>query len=176
MNDHQPILVAVFSNVVKLDNVLQALEKIHYDRRSVSIITRPDDAKLLRIDPDPGMIEPVDQELEVPPEKAVSSTTLAGGAIGASMGAASLVGPLMVVGPILGLAAGAAAGSLLSAVEHWGIRRDEAERYRARVEAGEAIVIVQDAPSRLTETNRVLLTCDPESVERFEPGETKATK
>ena len=57
-----------------------------------------------------------------------------------------MAGPLIVLGPLAGLIAGAATGAgigaLVSALMTMGVSRDEALKYKSRVEAGEFLVAV----------------------------------
>jgi len=170
MTTDETVLIGMFENLDRLDIALEALEKAGFDQRSVSIITSSQNKQLQQIEPDGNLSRQTARAMqEVSSEKTMGASTLAGGALGGALGAATLMGPLLVAGPILGLTAGAVAGSLLSAVESWGVGRDVAERYQASVEAGHPLVLIRDSGPRLGEAERVLATCGPESLRKFQP-------
>jgi uncharacterized membrane protein len=71
-----------------------------------------------------------------------------------------LVGPLIVLGPLAGLIAGAATGAgigaLVSALMAMGVSKEEALKYKSRLEAGEFLVTVIGEPREI-ETARAIL-------------------
>jgi uncharacterized membrane protein len=71
-----------------------------------------------------------------------------------------VVGPLIVLGPLAGLIAGAATGAgigaLVSGLMAMGVSKEEALKYKSRVEAGEFLVTVIGSPEEI-ETARGIL-------------------
>lgn len=101
-------------------------------------------------------------------DKAAGIGALIGGAVATPLSIGTLVGPFFVVGPLLGLGAGAAVGGLFGAAERWGVRRDVAADYEQRIRNGSVLVIVaNDSSLRLHEAYKLLQTSGPFSLERF---------
>lgn len=71
-----------------------------------------------------------------------------------------VVGPLIVLGPLAGLVAGAIGGAgigaLVSALVATGIPKNEALKYRARLEAGEFLVVVHGISSDVERAREIL--------------------
>lgn len=71
-------------------------------------------------------------------------------------------GPLLALGPLAGLLAGALGGggigALVSALMALGIPKDEALKIRSRVEAGEFLVVVQGTAAEIERAREILQT------------------
>ena len=73
-----------------------------------------------------------------------------------------VVGPLIVLGPLAGLIAGAATGAgigaLVSGLMAMGVSKEEALKYKSRVEAGEFLVTVIGSPEEIETARGILET------------------
>ena len=160
MSNH--CLIAEFSDRESFATALEVLERSDIPADSISLVTHADEL------PDTEASDVVDAHAASPPgEKTTAATTLAGGALGGALGTATLMGPLLVAGPIFGMAAGAVGGSLLSAVDSFGVDYEHGRRYESKVEQGSCLVIVTGDDIQLRNAQRVLQTCGPASLEEF---------
>src|SRR5579872_2280722 len=70
------------------------------------------------------------------------------------------LGPLFVLGPLAGLVAGAiggaGVGALIGALMALGIPKDEALKYRARLEAGEFLLVVNGPQEEISRAQEIL--------------------
>jgi hypothetical protein len=73
-----------------------------------------------------------------------------------------VIGPLVVLGPLAGLVAGAIGGAgigaLINGLMALGIPKDQALKYRARLEAGEFLVAVHGTPEEVEKARQILQT------------------
>jgi hypothetical protein len=73
-----------------------------------------------------------------------------------------VIGPLVVLGPLAGLVAGAVGGAGLGALVNGlmalGIPKDQALKYRARIEAGEFLVVVHGTQDEVERAREILQT------------------
>ncbi len=152
---------------------LEVLEKGRYTADEVSAVVRADDQALQDLKPteQTSMREEKDGHSDpLAGEKTTAATTLLGGAVGGILGTMTMIGPLFLAGPIIGMAAGAVGGSALSAVEQWGISQQDAEGYEAKVSSGSTLIIVTGEELRVAEAKRMLKTTKYHSLESFEPS------
>ena len=155
-------LVAEFKNRDELQTALQVLEMAGFTTEHVSTITRSDDVSESTIP------ETSTRTGQSPPnEKSVAASTLTGGAVGTILGIGTMLGPFMIAGPILGMAAGAAGGGILSAASDMGINRDVGSDYEKRIRNGSLLLIVTGTAAELDEAEKSLRTCGPTSMESF---------
>ncbi|MEZ6091356.1 MAG: DUF1269 domain-containing protein [Pirellulaceae bacterium] len=155
-------LVAEFNNRDELLTALRVLEMAGFTDGEVSTITRSEDVSDSSIpDSSPHMGS------SPPNEKSVAASTLAGGALGAILGTTTMLGPFMIAGPILGMAAGAAGGGALTAAAEIGINREVGTDYEQRVRDGSLLLIVTGTSAQVDEAEKSLKTCGPKSLERF---------
>jgi uncharacterized membrane protein len=79
------------------------------------------------------------------------------------------LGPLFLLGPVAGLLAGAATGAgigaLVGVFEKLGIPREHAERYQARLKAGEFLVLVHGPAAEVARARELLEGTGATSVE-----------
>jgi len=72
------------------------------------------------------------------------------------------IGPLVILGPLAGMVAGAIGGAgigaLVSGLVALGIPKDEALKYRARIEAGEFLLVVHGAADEVERARQILQT------------------
>lgn len=127
-------------------------------------------------------------------EVGVASSMQIGASIGALVGTplaiGSVMGPIMIAGPLAALFGGAALGAIVSEAgdsernresadrvdsrglyamaNHYGINSHAASDYEKRIDNGAVLVIVTSTPPRLDEAQRSLKTTGPVSMQRFE--------
>ncbi|MGB7327329.1 MAG: DUF1269 domain-containing protein [Rubripirellula sp.] len=155
-------LIAEFKNEQDFRTAIEVLEKAHFSPDEVSTVTHSDNESLIELN------QVTDEELASPPaEKTTATTTLVGGTLGAALGTMTLIGPMLVAGPLLGMAAGAVGGSMLSAVESWGVDHGVAQDYESKVRDGALLIIVTGDQNRLAIANRILKTTGPGSLETY---------
>lgn len=155
-------LIAEFSDRSSLKTALDILHKADYDHDTYSLVTSASEVD------DTVLAGAKDTTQTSPPaEKTTGTSTLAGGTLGAVLGTATMIGPMLVAGPLAGMAAGAAGGGLLASIESWGVRKNVGHQYEDRVAGGASLIIVNGDELKLAEAERVLKTCGPTSLERF---------
>lgn len=155
-------LIAQFESIPRLNVALEALDKDGFEASEVSTVTSTEELHSSQAE------DATDTEAEsAPGDKATATTVLFGGTLGATLGAVSAVGPLLIAGPLAGLAIGALGGSLMSAMEGWGVDYDVASKYEQAVIDGAALVIVTTNPIRIAEAENLLQTIDPQSLKRY---------
>jgi uncharacterized membrane protein len=156
-------VIAQCANEDKTKLALEVLAKTGFTNENVSVVRSVQQLK----DAD-APIGGEDLAPEVRPEdSAVASATMVGGALGATVGAVSLVGPLLVVGPLAGVALGAAAGGLLNLIGGREVDRERIESYEQSVAEGSVLIIVDGDATRLNQAERVLRTVNPVSIDRY---------
>ncbi|QDV71682.1 hypothetical protein Poly24_54210 [Rosistilla carotiformis] len=166
MNDEKETdhcVIAEFDTLDDFATALQVLEKAGYTEHEVSTITSVTDprfAELKETEQGAG--------LQAPSGKTTGVGTLVGGALGGLLGTATMVGPMLLAGPIVGMAAGAVGGSVWSAMENHGVQAKDASGYAARVHDGALLVVVTGSEVRVREAGNSLKTVGPRSLERFD--------
>jgi uncharacterized membrane protein len=73
----------------------------------------------------------------------------------------------LVVGPLAGVALGAAAGGLLNLIGGREVDRERIESYEQSVAEGSVLIIVDGDATRLNQAERVLRTVNPVSIDRY---------
>lgn len=155
-------LIAEFNDHPSLEIAMEVFSQGNYDTDMISIVTSAaevDDTVLTNAK-NPNPMSP-------PVEKTTGVSAFAGATLGTLLGTATMVGPMLIAGPLAGLAVGAVGGGLLSAVESWGVESDVGQRYQDRVAGGSSLMIVKGDAVKLAEAERMLQTCDPASLRRF---------
>jgi hypothetical protein len=83
-----------------------------------------------------------------------------------------VAGPMIVLGPLAGLIAGAVSGAglgaLVSGLMALGIDKNKALRYQARLQAGEFLVTVAGTREEIEKARQILQNTDQIEVEQFE--------
>ncbi len=101
-----------------------------------------------------------------PEGRNVSLGMLIGGTVAAPIAAATLIGPFIIAGPLVGIAIGAAVGSLIK-MENWGVAHDVTADYEQRVKSGSVLVIVHDVDDlTLDDAKASLKTTGAKSLEK----------
>ncbi|OYP38264.1 DUF1269 domain-containing protein [Rhodopirellula sp. MGV] len=166
MNDQ--CVVAQYSDEDQFHTAIEVLDKAGFTADEVSLIQRSSDVR--KAIPSQGVAEVGPASDGAASGAATAGATVAGGAVGTLLGTATLLGPLMIAGPLAGMAAGAVGGGVLSAAEKWGVEKDVASTYEQAVEAGDQLIVVAtDDVVRIDEAQRLLHTVDCKSLERY-PG------
>ncbi|TWU20606.1 hypothetical protein Pla52o_44840 [Novipirellula galeiformis] len=109
---------------------------------------------------------------------------------GTPLAVSSIMGPIMIAGPLAAAAGGAALAAMASEgdslstlhhsssdrvdsrglfamANHYGINSHKAEHYEERIRNGGILIIVTSTPPRLDEAQRGLKTTNPASLQRF---------
>ncbi|NND97628.1 MAG: DUF1269 domain-containing protein [Pirellulaceae bacterium] len=161
-------LIAEYESVAQMEIALEVLNKSDFTLEQYSVVMNADDPALRQLEG-----ESTERESESPPTSgAVGTGTFVGGVAAAPLSAATLIGPFMILGPLVGMAAGAAAGGVLSSIQRWGVTEDAGAEYEKRVEQGSVLVIFHDSDeSQVRKADRLLMTTRPRSLETFELSE-----
>ncbi|MCS7469753.1 DUF1269 domain-containing protein [Stieleria sp. ICT_E10.1] len=159
----QNCLIAEFNSERDFRTAIEVLDKAHFTADEVSIVKHADDEGL-------SELNAAEDTTPASPSSETTATgaTLAGGTLGAALGSMTLMGPLIVAGPIFGIAAGAVGGGLLGAVESWGVDDRVAESYQTKVRNGARLLIVTGDDIRLADAESMLKTTGPTSLETFQ--------
>lgn len=164
-------LIAEFDHSEAAKAGLEVLEKNGFTLENVSVVSSVSDPAaehLHELHDLPGH-EPVDTS---PDDRNTSLGMLIGGSLAAPIAAGTLVGPFIIAGPLVGMALGAAVGSLLKGTKKWGVEHDVAADYEQRVTEGAVLIIVNaHEEARLAEAQRLLETTSPRSIDQFEVTE-----
>ena len=157
-------LIAEYVTLTEAKLVLEALQKADFTLEDVSVIATPNDAASAELD------EIVETDPASPEKnRTINVGMLVGGSLAAPIAAGTLVGPLFVAGPLIGMAIGATVGGLISSVGPWGVTHEVAEDYELRVKTGSVLVLVHhDDSLRIEDAERVLKSIEPRSLERHE--------
>jgi len=158
-------LIAQFDSLDELKTALQVLDTDDFTAEEVSIVTTVADLQQ-------NELQGIETSAEdsPPSTQTVAVSTIAGGTLGAALGTMTMVGPLLVAGPLAGMVAGAVGGGILNAINRWGVREDLAAHYENAIRDGGALLIVLGDEIRLDDAERLLKTIAPESMERFAPS------
>ncbi len=157
---NQRCLVAAFHNDEHFRTAIEVLEKGHFTPDEVSIVIHAGDKTLY----DLSAGKDTDSDASSSGITAAAST-VAGGTLGVTLGTMTMVGPLLVAGPIFGMAAGAVGGGLLNAFQKWGVDREVAEDYTVTVRNGGKLLIITGDDIRLADAKQMLKTAGPDSLE-----------
>ena len=160
-------VVATFKRFEDAEEAVRQLQRAGIPMEKVSIIGRD---WQVRQDVQ-GFYTPTDAAKEGAAEGA-----WIGGLFGMLMGAAfflvPMAGPLVVLGPLGGLIAGAAGGAgigaLVSGLVAMGIPKEEAIKYQARLEAGEFLVTMHGTADEASRAREILQGTPSEEVRTHE--------
>ncbi len=159
---HADCLVAEFRSMDKAKVAIEVLRLNDFASDAVSIVYRNHEEGLQQIDQQAGFHEePGDVE------HSMELGALFGASLATYVSISTLMVPVIVAGPLMGLVAGAAAGRFFAEAKHWGIEEHDAMEYDKRVADGAVLLIVTSTPLRLNEAEQCLKTTGPASLERF---------
>lgn len=159
---HADCLVAEFRSMEKAKVALEVLQLNDFASDAVSVVYRGHEEALEQIDQQAGYhVEPGDVE------HSMELGAVMGASLATYVSVATLMVPVIVAGPLVGLVAGAAAGRFFAEAKQWGIHEHDAMHYDQRVANGSVLVIVTSTPLRLNEAEQCLKTTGPVSLERF---------
>ncbi|MCA9134856.1 MAG: DUF1269 domain-containing protein [Planctomycetales bacterium] len=171
---HDQCVIAEYESVPPARTALEVLAKAGYGPEQVSFIARGDDPALRDI----AALESDGAEDEGAEDEGAAGGAgigaLLGGALSAPVAASTLVGPFMLVGPLVGVGLGAALGSLLGGAQSWGVDPQAGESYEQRVQDGAVLIIVSGTQVELREAEASLKTTGPCTLKRFAHPESAA--
>ncbi len=157
-------LVAEYTTAEKAQLGLQVLTNIDFASDAISIVSLNHEGGLGHLVlPEPD----ADHEDAHEISKSMEVGALLGSAALAPTFLGTVVGPLMVAGPLVALVAGASIAGVLGGTSHWGVHGVAAEHYAQRIKEGAILIIVTSTPPRLDEAQASLKTTGPDSLERF---------
>lgn len=160
-------LIAEFASMDKAEVALEILRMNGYTAEEVSVAWRGHDEALNELEAqDPSIEESKTEEKHSVAHSAEVGAFL-GGAVMLPLCLGSVVAPVLIAGPILGVIGGAAAGGLFGELLHWGIPKHAAMRYDERIASGSVLVIVRQNPTELMNLEPSLKTTDAISVETY---------
>lgn len=179
----QKCVIAEFETREAARIALEALEISGYTIENVSVVASVDDPAAKHLAELPGQEKsferrPSEEANEPDVEVAPTGTTpdsrdvglgmILGGTIAAPLAIGTMVGPFMVIGPLVGMGIGAVVGGLLSS-STGSSDDDVGKTYEERVKEGSILVIVHDDDDiRLREANSTLQTIGPLSIQQFD--------
>ncbi|MCC9602075.1 DUF1269 domain-containing protein [Stieleria sp. JC731] len=156
-------VVARYSDPENFNTAIEVLEKAGFSPEEVSLVRNRDDV-------DQGLpcfaTKPLSKQTSLPNGPTTTSASLMGGTIGAAMGAATMIGPMLVAGPLVGMAAGAAAGGTVNIFQTVGASDDDAADYHEAIANGDSLIVICGDPVRLQKAHRVLKTVSCVSLAR----------
>jgi uncharacterized membrane protein len=162
-------LVAEYVTVAKAQLGLQILTNLGFESDAVSVVSSVDSGTMDHValkEDDPEDVHDSKHPREL--SKSVEMGALVASAALAPVFLGSMIGPLMIAGPLVALFAGATAGGLMDETLRWGIHKHAAKDYEQKIKDGSILLIVTSTPPRLDEASASLKTTGPESLERFE--------
>jgi len=173
-------IVAEFNTQAGARLALEVLERNRYTVDHVSVVSSAGGLHASA----PGEAIRSDVEAEIPslapqPEgRTVGLGMLLGGTVATPLAMGTMIGPFLLVGPLVGMGLGAAFGALLSS-ERSEDASEEVISYKDRIDAGSILIVVtEDHDIGLNEAEELLATTNPASMQRFElkpaSGEAKS--
>lgn len=160
-------LIAEYASMDKAEVALDILQMNGYTADEVSIAWRGHDEALKEFEAEDPSIEALKSEEKHSVAHSAEVGALVGGAVMLPLCLGSVVAPVLIAGPILGVLGGAAAGGLFGELLHWGIPKHAAMRYDQRIAAGSVLLIVRQTPTELMHLEASMKTTDAISVEIF---------
>jgi len=172
-------LVAEYESREAAEVGVEVLHTEDFHDDAISIARRGEEEALQKLDRQEA------ERGDVEADKAVGVGAAIAAIAGVPISVFSMVGPIMVAGPLAAVGGGAVAGGLYAAEEQGaeeefgdspglyamanrvGINAHDAAHYEDRIRDGAILVIVTSTPPRLGEAQRVLKTTNPVSLRRF---------
>jgi len=180
---HAACLVAEYESHATAKVGIEVLRLNDFHADAISVAWKGHEAALEKLD----RHEDDHDMFEV--EKAMGAGAAIAAIAGIPLGICSIMGPIMVAGPLAAIAGGAAVGGALAEASHgkeghtssdrvdsrglyamanhFGINDHDAAQYEDRIRNGAFLVIVTSTPPRLGEAQAVLKTTGPASLQRF---------
>jgi len=167
-------VIAEFGTSAAAKLALETLDVNKFTLEEVSVVSSVNDPAAVLLQE----LEPQDSAKDSTPKeapgdtltdyKSVSLGMLIGGSAVAPIAAATMIGPFIVAGPLVGMAVGAVVGGLLKSTGEWGVDLDATKDYERRVNEGATLIIVHSENRvNLDEAEAVLKTIGPDSIRRF---------
>jgi len=163
-------VVAEFQTRAGAKLALEVLERNQYTLDNVSVVMHRGDPAARKLDhAQAGDAISAEQiGAKSPDGRSVGLGMLLGGTIAAPLALGTMIGPFILVGPLVGMGIGAAFGGLFSSHQGRGVD-DETPSYEDRVKAGAILIVVtNDQRIGLNEAEALLATTNPTTMERFE--------
>ncbi|TWT74064.1 hypothetical protein [Allorhodopirellula solitaria] len=178
-------LVAEYESQQEAEVGMEVLRKSDFKADAVSVAWKGHTRALDKVDRRPD--DPNDVDVKTSAEIGAGIGAL----VGTPLAIGSVIGPIMVAGPLASLIGGAALGAVVSEAgeednpqrdgtdgadsrglyamaNHYEINSHSAAEYEQRIHDGAILVIVASTPPRLDEAQRSLKTTGPASLQRFE--------
>ena len=160
-------LIAEYASMDKAEVALEILRLNGYMADSVSVAWRGHEEALAELDAEDPSIEASKEGDKHSVAHSAEIGALLGGAVMLPLCLGSIVAPVLIAGPILGILGGAAAGGLFGELLHWGIPKHAAMRYDQRIADGSVLLIVRSGRTELRNLEPSLKTTDAISIEIF---------
>lgn len=184
-------LVAEYPSHDKAKVGIEVLRNFDFHADAISLVWRGHEEALRKLDRRSDSPDRHDVE------KAMGTGAALASIAGIPLGICSIMGPIMVAGPIAAVVGGAAVGGavaesshgsdghatadrvdsrgLFAMANHFGINGHDAAHYEDRVRDGSILVVVTSTQPRLDEAQRALKTTGPASLQRFAFQHTEAS-
>ncbi len=184
---HAACLVAEYDSHKAAKIGIEVLRKVDFHADAVSVAWKGHTRALGKLDRGGNFGD------EVGVERSMEIGAGIGALIGTPLAIGSVMGPIMIAGPLSALVGGAALGAVVSEAgnlsksnpesadrvnsrglyamaNHYGINSHSAAHFEKRISDGAILVIVTSTPPRLDEAQASLKTTGPVSLQRFEYG------
>ncbi len=181
---HAACLVAEFESQEAAEVGIEVLRKFDFHTDAISVVWKGHTKELEKVDRG-------DDENSLSVEKSTGIGAAIAAGVGTPLSITTVMGPIMIAGPIIAAASGAAIGAattkaaqhqqahqsssdrvdsrgLFAMANHYGINSHSASEYEKRISEGAILIIVTSTPPRLDEAQRGLKTTNPASLQRFE--------
>lgn len=177
---HAACLVAEYESQSAAKIGIEVLRKSDFQVDAISVAWKGHTKAL-------GKVDRGDSGNDVGVESSMEIGAGIGALIGTPLAIGSVMGPIMIAGPLAAVFGGAALGAVVSEAgvnrenadrvdsrglyamaNHYGINSHSASKYEKRIDEGSILVIVTSTPPRLDEAQRSLKTTGPASLQRFD--------
>ena len=142
---------------------LEVLARAGYGEDHISVVTKQTDSEVQDID---ELEKTKTDSRGVPGGIGVGG--LLGTAVSIPLAASTLVGPFMLLGPIVGAGVGAALGGMLMGSAD---KKDPAQAYRHSLNEGGVLLVITGTKAELLEAEASIKTAGPRDVTRFSATE-----
>jgi hypothetical protein len=182
---HAACLVAEFESHEAARVGIDVLRKFDFHADAISVAWKGHTKALEKVD------RGNDQEDPYEIEKSMGIGAAIAAMVGTPLAITTVMGPIMIAGPIAAVVGGAAIGAaateikhfqkphhsssdrvdsrgLFAMANHFGISSHSAADYEKRISEGAILLIVTSTPPRLDEAQHGLKTTNPASLQRFE--------
>ncbi len=156
-------VVAEFDSLQKARTAMQVLAMNDYREEHVSYIANSANPELNVLQ---NLVD--ESESEPGPGAGASAGGLLGGVLATPLAAGTLIGPFILVGPLVAVGLGASLGSILGISKEVDINNSATHPdYNSRIEHGGAVILGTGRDSELRDMEALLKTADALSIKRF---------